>query len=78
MLGTGHHPGVASLSVRPTVRIVNTPRTIFDRGTEGDLYTWEDFHEGEYAACDTQAELLGVIAEFFESLAIDAAMQEDD
>lgn len=47
-------------------------------GTEGDLYTWEDFHEGEYAVCDTQAELLGVIAEFFESLAIDAAMQEDD
>lgn len=43
-------------------------------GTEGDLYTWEDFHEGEYAVCDTQAELLGVIAEFFESLAIDAAM----
>jgi len=53
-------------------------RVRYTDGTEGDLYTWEDFHEGEYAVCDTQAELLGVIAEFFESLAIDAAMLDGD
>lgn len=47
-------------------------------GTEGDLYTWEDAHEGEYVVCDTRDALVEVIVDFFESLAIDAAMQEDD
>lgn len=47
-------------------------------GTEGDLYTWEDAWEGGYEACATLDELVVALVDFFESLAIDAAEQEDD